>query len=52
MKERYQEGKASYLYLTTRSQASMDPGGDEYTWDINDIDGILDEIRNYLREQG
>lgn len=51
MKERYQEGKASYLYLTTRSQASMDPGGDEYTWDINDIDGILEEIRNSLREQ-
>ena len=51
MKERYQEGKASYLYLTTRSQASMDPGGDEYTWDINDIDGILEEIRNFLREQ-
>lgn len=50
MKERYQEGKASYLYLTTRSQASMDPGGDEYTWDINDIDGILEEIRNFLRE--
>ena len=41
MKERYQEGKASYLYLTTRSQASVDPGGDEYTWDINEVDGIL-----------
>ena len=51
MKEQYQVKKASYLYLTTRSQASVDPGGDEYTFDINDIEGILKVIRKSLREQ-
>lgn len=51
MKERYQEGKASYLYLTTRSQASVDPGGDEYTCDINEIDKICEKVRSFLGEQ-
>lgn len=51
MKERYQEGKASYLYLTTRSQASVDPGGDEYTCDINEIGKICEKVRSFLGEQ-
>ena len=51
MKERYQEGKASYLYLTTRSQASVDPGGDEYTCDINEVDKICEKVRSFLGEQ-
>lgn len=51
MKEQYQAKKASYLYLTTRSQASVDPGGDEYTCDINNVNDILVKIRKFLREQ-
>lgn len=51
MEEKYQAGEASYMYLTTHSEAHVGPD-EEYTNSIDEIEEVKRHIRKYLESDG